>query len=141
MTKTPISPEKARTRVFVSFDYDNDADLKAMLIGQSKHQGTPFSVADWSIKQASPDWQAQARKRISAVDQVIVVCGRQTHKAKGVEIEVLIARELGKPYFLLAGRKGGGNRRPRGTWWFDSMYPWTWTNLEKLLAGKRPFVW
>lgn len=32
----------AKPRVFTSFDYDHDEDLKTMLIGQAQHSDTPF---------------------------------------------------------------------------------------------------
>ena len=36
----------AKKRVFVSFDYDNDARLKDLLVGQSKLEDSPFELAD-----------------------------------------------------------------------------------------------
>lgn len=36
-------------RAFISFDYDHDARLKDLLIGQSKLPDSPFEVHDWSI--------------------------------------------------------------------------------------------
>lgn len=47
-------------RAFISFDYDHDARLKDLLVGQSKLPNLPFEVHDWSIKTASPTWQAEA---------------------------------------------------------------------------------
>lgn len=66
-------------RAFISFDYDNDARLKDLLIGQSKLPDSPFEVHDWSIKTASPTWRADARRRIRASGLVIVLCGQHTH--------------------------------------------------------------
>src|SRR4051794_6158339 len=42
---TPVA-----TRVFISYDYDNDAFLKEALVGQSKLPDSPFDISDWSIK-------------------------------------------------------------------------------------------
>ena len=39
-----------KTRSFVSYDYDNDLDLKNLLVGQSRHKDSPFFIEDWSIK-------------------------------------------------------------------------------------------
>ena len=39
-----------RTPVFVSFDYDHDARLKDLLVGQARNPGSPFFIEDWSIK-------------------------------------------------------------------------------------------
>lgn len=126
----------AKTRVFVSFDYDFDNDLKNALVGQARMEDSPFEIADWSIKDASPSWRSEARNRIRRAHQVIVICGEQTHRAKGVEIEVSIAKAEGRPYFLLEGRSDKDCRKPPGTG-KDSMYEWTWGNLKALIAGGR----
>ena len=60
-------------RAFISFDYDNDARLKDLLVGQAKNSDTPFVVSDWSIKEPSADWKAKARKRIRSSGLVIVL--------------------------------------------------------------------
>ena len=44
----------ARKKLFVSFDFDNDADLKMLLVGQSKHSDTPFDIWDSSVKPLVP---------------------------------------------------------------------------------------
>ena len=55
-----------KTKVFISFDYDNDSDLKTMLVGQSKNDDTPFEIADYSVKQElSGDWKEKVRGRIT----------------------------------------------------------------------------
>jgi hypothetical protein len=124
-------PTKAR--VFISFDYDHDDDLRVLLLGQAKHHNTPFSFEDWSIKHATKGWKADARKRIKRSDVVIVICGRNTHQAVGVTEEIKIAREEGKPFHLLRGRKGETCRRPSGTSAFwDTMHSWTWDNVAAI---------
>jgi hypothetical protein len=128
----------ARQKMFVSFDFDNDADLKMLLIGQSKHEDTPFDVYDSSVKEhMDGDWQAKVRKKISAADVVCVLCGLNTHTAKGVAIELEIAKELKKPYFLLAGYKDKTNRKPTSASASDKLYNWTWDNLKTLIHGGR----
>ena len=42
----------AKTKVFISFDYDHDETLKEFLVGQAKLEDSPFELADWSIKEA-----------------------------------------------------------------------------------------
>jgi hypothetical protein len=122
--------------VFVSFDYDNDHELKTLFLGQAKHRSTPYRFADWSIKEASDDWQDRARERIKRSEQVIVICGLQTHRATGVAREIRSAREERKPYFLLRGRAKGRVRRPPGAA-FSTVQDWKWDNIERLLAGRR----
>jgi hypothetical protein len=127
----------AKIPVFISYDYDNDKDLKELLVGQSKNDDSPFEIVDHSIKEASTDWKDQARKRIRRADQVIVICGRHTDTATGVNVEVRTAREEHKPYFLLAGRASGGNKKPTAALDSDKLYNWTWDNLKRLIAGGR----
>jgi hypothetical protein len=123
--------------VFISFDYDHDSDLKTLLVGQAKNEDSPFFIEDWSIKEESSDWKAKARTRIRRVDQVVVICGKYTDTAVGVDAEVEIARDEKKPYFLLAGRADGGNKKPKSALSTDNLYTWTWDNLKKLIDGQR----
>jgi hypothetical protein len=127
----------ANVPVFISFDYDHDDDLKMLLCGQAKHEDSPFFIKDMSIKEASTDWKEKARARIKQVDQVIVLCGKHTHSATGVNAEINIARDEKKPYFLLAGYADGGNKKPTAALESDTLYKWTWDNLKKLIAGGR----
>ena len=123
--------------VFISFDYDHDSDLKTLLVGQAKNDDSPFFIEDWSIKEASSGWKAKARTRIKRVDQVIVICGKYSDTAVGVDAEVEIARDEQRPYFLLAGRADGGNKKPTTALSTDKLYTWTWPNLKKLIDGWR----
>lgn len=123
-------------RAFTSFDYDNDAALRVMLLGQAKNPDSPFTIADWSIKTASPTWRTEARRRIRASGLVIVLCGRNTRAAVGVAEELRIAKEEGVPYFLLAGYKSG-SVKPTSADASDKLYEWTWPNLKALVGGAR----
>ncbi|WP_029336016.1 TIR domain-containing protein [Komagataeibacter europaeus] len=128
----------AKTRVFISFDYDHDSFLKEALVGQSKLPDSPFELADWSIKEhIDGDWKAKATSRIRSVDVVVVVCGEHTNTAVGVSAELNIARSEGKPYFLLAGYNDKTNVKPSAANTSDKMYNWTWPNLKLLIAGGR----
>ncbi|MCW2735712.1 MAG: hypothetical protein JWN97_356 [Nocardioides sp.] len=125
------------TRVFISFDYDHDNDLKNLLVGQARNPDSPFVIADWSIKEASSGWMEEARRRIRASDCVAIICGLHTRSAAGVATELTIARDESIPYFLLAGRASGTNQRPTSALTSDKMYDWTWPNLKLLIAGSR----
>ena len=127
-----------KTKVFISFDYDHDEELKVALIGQSKHPDSPFSINDMSIKEAiDSNWKVYARRRIRQCDVVIVICGRYTDTATGVSAELTIAQEEGVPYFLLWGRADGNVVKPRGARSSDKIYKWTWENLKALIHGAR----
>ena len=128
----------AGTRVFISFDFDNDEDLRILLVGQAKNPDSPFAIADWSLKEAlSGDWKEKVRKRIRAVDVVCVICGEHTQAASGVAAELTIAREEKKPYFLLQGRNGKTCAKPTTALTTDKIYEWTWPNLKALIGGGR----
>ena len=59
-----------KKRVFISFDYDHDSDIKGSLVGQAKLPDSPFEIVDMSIKEAIvSNWKSNARKRISELDK------------------------------------------------------------------------
>ena len=127
-----------KKRVFISFDYDHDLDIKGSLVGQAKLPDSPFEIVDMSIKEAiDSNWKEHARRRIKGCDCVIVLCGKYTDSAKGVTAELTIAQEEEVPYFLLCGRSDGNVSRPLGAKNSDKIYKWTWDNLKALLNGAR----
>ena len=127
----------AKTRVFISFDYDNDARQKDLLVGQSKHPDTPFDFADWSSKEhLTGDWKAKIKAKLAYVDVLCVLCGKNMATATGVAHEIQIAQEIGKPYFLLAAYPEGSTK-PVTAKSSEKLYNWTWENLKKLVGGGR----
>lgn len=128
----------AKKRVFISFDYDHDLDIKNLLVGQSKNSDTPFEIADFSIKEAvSEDWKKKDRTRIKGCNVVAVICGSHTDTATGVSVEVKIAQEESVDYFLLWGRKDKSCKKPTAAKSSDKIYKWTWDNLKALIGGAR----
>jgi hypothetical protein len=126
------------TRVFTAFDFDHDDSLRNLLVGQSKHEDSPFEMHDWSVKEPfTGDWKAKVRTRIRSVDQVIVLCGEYTHTATGVSAELEIAQNEMKPYFLLWGYSDKTCTKPKAATADDKIYKWTWENLKKLIGGAR----
>lgn len=127
-----------KKRVFVSFDYDNDARLKDLLVGQSKHPDSPFELADWSIKEhLTGNWKEKARERIRSVDVVCVLCGKNTHTATGVAAELSLAQDEKVDYFLLQGYADETCTKPTSARTGDKIYRWTWDNLKTLIGGGR----
>lgn len=126
-----------KKRTFISFDYDNDIDLKNLLVGQSRNEDSPFEIIDMSIKEASSDWKGKARTRIKGCDVVVVICGEKTDRASGVSIELEIAQNEDIAYFLLWGRSGKNCVKPNSAKQSDKIYNWTWENLKQLFNGKR----
>ena len=127
-----------RKRVFISFDFDHDENLRNLLVGQAEDPDSPFHIADWSVKEAMPgDWIKKVRDRIRKTDLTIVICGEHTHKASGVAAELRITRRLGKPYFLLCGHPKKSVQKPTTASQGDDIYKWTWKNLKLLIRGER----
>ena len=125
-------------RAFISFDFDHDEELRNALVGQAKNPDSPFNIANWSLQEAfTGNWQAKVRDRIRRTDLTIVICGENTHSAKGVAAELAITRAERNPYFLLKGRPNKTCTKPATAGASDKIYTWTWDNLKKLIAGKR----
>ncbi len=123
---------------FISFDYDHDEFLRTAIVGQADNSDSPFNITDRSVKEHLPgDWKAKVKERIRRADLVVVICGEYTHVAKGVAVEIQLAREIGKPYFLLQGYSDKNCTRPTSADSRDKMYNWTWPNLKILIEGGR----
>jgi len=128
----------AKVRLFISFDFDHDEDLRNLLVGQAKNTESPFDISDWSLKEPlSGDWKEKVRERIKRVEQVCVICGEHTDTATGVSAELSIAQEEGKPYFLLWGRSSKTCVKPKAAKQSDKIYEWSWDNLKRLIGGAR----
>ena len=127
-----------KKKVFISFDYDHDLELKNALVAQAELDDSPFEINDVSIKQAiDQNWKLFARRKIKESDVVVFICGRYTSNATGVTAEMSITREENKAYFLLCGRKDGNVQKPQNAKNSDRVYKWDWQNLKNLINGFR----
>ena len=127
----------AKKRVFISFDFDNDADLRGNLVAQSKHPDSPFSIVDCSLKAAYDEqWRRKVRNIIRGADLTIVICGAHTDTAKGVAAELTIIQKERRPYFLLRGRPHRPCTKPKNALTSDEIHTWNWTNLQKLIYAR-----
>lgn len=128
----------SKKRVFISFDFDNDAGVKTMLAGQAKSDDSPFDFSDASIKEhLAGDWKEKVRRRMDNIDVVIVLCGEKTHTAAGVAAELEITQEKNKPYFHLQAYSDKNCTKPTSAKAADKIYAWTWPNLKALINGAR----
>ncbi len=126
----------SRTQVFVSFDRENDADLHDLLKAQSKRPGSTFEVmASEKGSTSQSEWGSTARTEICAADEVLVICGENTHESIRVSLELAIAQEEEKPYMLLWGRRDKMCMKPDGARKRDSMYSWTREFLESQITA------
>ena len=98
----------AVVNIFVSFEFDKDAELQNNFYKQAETTKFPYHIRDKSLHESYPtdEWKAKARKAISQCDVVIVLIGQDTHNAPGVKVETDIARSLGKPVFQVKPKKG-----------------------------------
>ena len=129
----------AGPRIFTSFDFDHDEDIRLLFVGQARNPRTPFTLADWSVKAPmSGDWKEQVRSRIRSVDRVVVLCGEHMDTATGVSAEVRIAREEGKPVYFIKGRKDKNCKLPKAALPTDRMADWTWDGLAVMLRKPTP---
>ena len=128
----------AKKRTFISFDYDHDASLKTLLVGQARNEDSPFEITDMSIKETiSTNWKQNARTRIKGCDVVVVICGEYTNTATGVSAELEIAQEENISYFLLKGYSNKTCVKPKAAKSSDKIYTWNWENLKLLINGGR----
>ncbi len=121
---------------FISFDYDHDNDLRGNLIVQADSSDSPLSITDWSVKEPIDEaWKRKVRDLIERADLTIVICGEHTHQAMGVEAEVTMVQQAGKPYFLLKGRRKKTCSRPKSAPKRKKIHTWTWPTLKELIAN------
>ena len=82
----------AKQRIFISFDYDHDEDIKKMLAGQAKHEDSPFDFTDASVKDHLPgDWKGKVKGRLTPgkilalFDQELRNCGMAWAKVRSIK--------------------------------------------------------
>lgn len=119
----------AKTKVFASFDYEHDLDMKNNLLNQSYRPDSPFSINDISLKERMPEWQQKAREAIANCDVFVVLLRDNTHQAIGVLREVKLAKQLDKKRFQLC-EKGHNPKSINGA---GEVVVWKWKNLKKYL--------
>ena len=119
----------AKKKVFLSFDFNDDSDLKNQFLKQAKHPDSPFSVNDYSLREAYPndEWVAKAQSAISKCNLFIVLLGNNTHQAPGVITEVGIATGLKKKCFQLKPQR----RNPKPVANAGEVVSWRWKNLRE----------
>jgi hypothetical protein len=95
----------AKTRVFVSFDFDNDRKLRDFILGQAKLADSPFQVINHSLKEAAPErsWEGKAQAAIKRSEVMLVMVGPKTCRAPGVLKEVAMARDAGTKIVQVIG--------------------------------------
>ena len=118
----------ANLKIFVSFEFDKDYDLKNKFYQQAKEL-SPHGVLNSSLNEAYPNdiWRDKARSAIRKCDIVVVLVGPDTHNAPGVKIEIDIARQLNKPVVQVVPQKRPYTGVPN----LDEPIRWKWKTINK----------
>ena len=120
----------ANLKVFVSFEFEKDNDLRDSFYTQG-HELSPHIILDSSLRQTytNEEWKAEARIAVRGCDVVVVLVGADTHNAPGVKTEVGIARQLGKPVLQVVPQE----RPYQGLPYIDERIRWRWTTINRRL--------
>ena len=104
---TATSPSRS---VYLAFEFDRDAHRREAFIAQAARD-CDFTLIDRSIPDAvhNEHWRREASQRIRSSDVVIVLLGRDTQNAPGVQDELNLARQWNRPIIQLMpqGRRYG----------------------------------
>ena len=119
----------AKSKVFVSFEYETDLNLKENLVAQAKLPDSPFSVTDVSLQEREPEqeWLSKAKRAIANCDVFVVILGANTHNAPGVLKEISIATGMNKPRFQLMPQRKKWNQMDGA----GDVVVWKWKNLRR----------
>ena len=114
-------------RVFVSFEYDKDNNLKNSFLQQAK-ENTPHRVVNCSLNERyeTDEWRGKAHNAIRDCDVVVVLIGEDTHNAPGVIVETDMARNFGKPIIQVRPQ----HRTYQGLTRLDEPIPWRWVAIN-----------
>ncbi len=125
----------ASLKIFVSFEFDKDGDLKGNFFEQAKRH-TKHHIKNSSLNEAYPTgtWKAKARAEICKCDAVIVLVGPDTHNAQGVKTEIDIARELNKPIVQIVPQSWPYSGVPS----LKDSIRWKWKRINKCLDKISP---
>lgn len=119
-----------KVKVFLSFEFDGDADLYRNFFAQARRGDSSHEIEDYSLNEAyrphDESWLKKARKQIDLADIVIVALGDDTHNAPDGEKEVTIKNQLYKPGFQIRPKnRTSGSVRGAG-----DLVPWDWKKID-----------
>ena len=128
----------AKTRIFISFDYDHDKHYKNLLVAWDKNKECDFSFYDQSVDVSVDSDDAAVIKRVISArirnsTHLLCIVGKHTHKSGWVRWEIEKAVELRKK--LVAVKTNRSNRTPTalfgvGTSWAMSF---TFSAIKKAI--------
>jgi Thoeris protein ThsB, TIR-like domain len=126
----------ADPRAFISFDFDHDELQKTFFVGQGKKDSpTPFTIGDWSSKEALPErtWEETIEIKIGKCNMVIVLVGRYMASASGVAKEIAMAKAKDVPVFgvYVDGADSDSNLPPGLP--RSRVVKWTWPSIAAMI--------
>lgn len=126
----------ANPRAFISFDFDHNEGQKTYFVGQTINSRTPFSVEDWSSKQAlaQSEWQRLIEEKMKKCNMMIVLVGRSMITASGVSMEIAMAERNNVPFFgVYVDGASSSSTLPRGMQ-RSRVIPWTWEGIASMIS-------
>lgn len=107
-----------------------------MIVGQSRHERSPFEFVDMSVKEPWDErWKTQCRTKIKGCDGVIAIVTKNTATADGALWEMMCAVEEGIP---LIGIYGNAENRPASLpreLAGKSVIDWTWSGIARFISS------
>ena len=128
----------ATLKIFVSFAFDKDYELKNNFLQQAKEH-TQHRIENSSLNEACPtdEWKQKAERAVRGCDVVVILIGQDTHNAPGVKEEVDIAHRLGRPIIQIRPQ----GRPYNGLTKLGQPITWRWQRinqeLDSIQASKR----
>jgi hypothetical protein len=119
-------------RIFTSFAIEDETS-RNLLVGQAKHEKSPFEFVDMSVKQPWDErWKTNCRTKIKGCDGVIALVSKNTAKADGQLWEIKCAKEEGVRvrgiYTTTDNRPATLPKELEGV-----SVNWTWDNIKNFL--------
>ena len=117
----------ATLKIFVSFEYDKDNDLKNNFLSQAKDE-TNHKVVSCSLdeKYEDEEWKKKAREAICECDVVVLLIGQDTHNAPGVKVETDMADSFKKRVIQVRPKR----RTYTGLSHLGKPIPWKWKRIN-----------
>ena len=123
--------DTAKKKIYISYDFHNDKDLKNEIVGKSQHKDATFKIANWSSKEdvKNPQWIKDVKFRITRCDLMLVLVGENTYRNPGVIKEVDIARGAKIKIIQVQSHASYPAVEHAGP-----IHDWTWDTLVKELG-------
>jgi hypothetical protein len=108
----------AKKSVFISFDYDNDAYWKNLLLAWDKNDEFDFGFYNGSLKDAINNStnaayiKSQIKPKILAASRFLCIVGEKTSTSEWIDWEIETAKAAYKP--LIAVKTAKDNKSPAG---------------------------